>query len=464
MAFLNTSTSGNDDAVEDPPVVLAVRQHVLDRVNVWRDSRREQRGLFFTGPPLTRHEAVFIADNLRHELPLEATTGTSGMNQQTTQLVLAGMPALSDEAANDVFCGFLQEAPCLLVSLALIEWHRSPQQLHRLLQALHHNTSVQTLRVQGRLPDDNDCCTWMRELFRHKTDFTNLQFVNCRFRISTNLSSLLSGLMHLKILELISCRIDDQVIQVILQGKYPTLVGVSLVGNEITSHGLGFMAHQIPESLPSLERLSIACNPGLLDCPETTPRFIKNVLPMLKALDVAYCGNYFAYIPIIKACETEIATEKLEHLDMCTRSNPYPVVLRDQLVESLAKMKVKYLWCAHGLFTGSDGPLMAALYKNTTIVWPLHGDENTHHHVGPILKRNKLMANVNKHLLLEGTTRMAACDSMINNEEKNNNSIITPLGRWSRVLAEVGHVRVIQGATPVYMILRAVLAQWVLEP
>jgi hypothetical protein len=44
------------------------------------------------------------------------------------------------------------------------------------------------------------------------------------------------------------------------------------------------------------------------------------------------------------------------------------------------------------------------------------------------------------------------------------NTIIMPLGRWNRVLAEVGHYeRVPLGATPVYKILQSALVSWILQ-
>ena len=102
-------------------------------------------------------------------------------------------------------------------------------------------------------------------------------------------------------------------------------------------------------------------------------------------------------------------------------------------------MKVKRYLSATELFRRSDRAMMSALYKKTSIVILFWVDDETRRHVAPILQRNRLLDNIQTYLFRSG-------------------SIITPLGRWSRVLAEVGHARRVG---PIYTILQAVLAQWV---
>jgi hypothetical protein len=197
-------------------------------------------------------------------------------------------------------------------------------------------------------------------------------------------------------------------------------------------------------------------------------------MPVLKELKIAFIGEDSGYAQIIKACEAE-TSGKLELLDIYTKSPNQAT--SNQLVESLPKMKVKRLNCAQGVFTSSDLALMSALYKNTSIVslrWIKNGE--TCRHVAPILQRNKLLAHIKEDFLGEARTVLP---TVANDDDEttiiittivptavvaaNDENIITPLGRWSRVLAEVGHQRVVLRATPVYMILQAVLAQWV-EP
>jgi hypothetical protein len=443
----------NNDNVVHPPAML-VRPYVIDAVNEWRNAPPSEPRRLLLCREINQLEAIFAVGNLRSELPLE---GLGNNPNQKTQLTLSGQQVEDDEEegfsdeAIDVFGDFLQETPCHLISLHLNSLRH--QHLRRLLQALHHNTSVKDLVIES--VEENDGVL-IEELLRNKTDFITLQFWFCyHFNASDAVTRLLSGLTQLKTLVFYSCRIGDEGVRLILQHTYPFLKDLHFRFNQLTGNGLGIMARRIPEALPSLETLVLEGNKDLLNNPENTQLFAKNVLPMLRELHINYCGDGTGYSQIITACEAD-TIGKLELLDISTR-HPHQAV-RNQLVESLPKMKVQHLICAHGLFTRSDRALMSALYKNTIIIALDYLDAQARrHHVAPILQRNKLLANITKEFVSGERTGTATTASPI---ADNTTTIITPLGRWSRALAEIGRERVRHGATLVYMILQAALASW----
>jgi hypothetical protein len=135
---------GNIDLHPPPPPVMVVRQHVIESVNDWRESSEDDERWLFFPDPCTRLEAVFVVGNLRHELPLQ---GDPNGPLKTT----LALTCISNEALG-VFCGFLQEAPGHLRSLFLGDLTR--QHLRRLIEALHSNSSVEELSMDGL--EEND--------------------------------------------------------------------------------------------------------------------------------------------------------------------------------------------------------------------------------------------------------------------------------------------------------------------
>jgi hypothetical protein len=94
---LDLLNNSNTELVGNPPSVeMVVREHVVRAVNSWKESKDKlKEGWNFylfqalnLGPPLNRLEAIFIAENLRHELPLEAASGKYA--HFTTTLALFG--------------------------------------------------------------------------------------------------------------------------------------------------------------------------------------------------------------------------------------------------------------------------------------------------------------------------------------------------------------------------------------
>jgi hypothetical protein len=259
---------------------------------------------------LNRLEAIFIAENLRHELPLEAASGKYA--HFPTTLALFGHKNLMSDEVIDVFWEFLQETSCHLVSLSL--GFSGDQQLRRMLRALHCNKSVTKLEMHSL--SHNDDIGFVEEFFRRKTDLTNLTFCRWHFRISDTLYGLLGSLTQLTKIKFDACGVEDEGLRLLLQHKYSFINELSLHGNRISSHGLGMLARHCRDAFPSLEILDVSANRRLLNNRENTRCFIKNVLPMLKELNVADCHSQCCgYVQIMHACGME-AIDKLALLNL----------------------------------------------------------------------------------------------------------------------------------------------------
>jgi hypothetical protein len=140
---------------------------------------------------------------------------------------------------------------------------------------------------------------------------------------------------------------------------------------EFTSSALGMMTRLIPEVLSSLQILELDGNGALLNAnPAQTQRFAKVILPRLTELRISGCGEDSVYIPIINTCEAD-NVDKLELLDVLHERDPSQA-MRNQLIKSLPKMRIKRMRLGDELLHHSDRALMSAFCKNTSIIEPWH--------------------------------------------------------------------------------------------
>jgi hypothetical protein len=166
-----------------------VRQQVIDeleRFQRYHENPANVQRSFMPNVNMTVHyrDAQYIVECMRILLQQERIA-------QKSILYLLN-DGISDEAI-DVFVGFLRDTPCQLHTLDW--WNLPPQQVRRLLEALHTNRSVKKL-VIGNL-QSNDAAFWITDLLRHKKDFTEFQFGLCRFPF-TQILPLLGGQPNLR--------------------------------------------------------------------------------------------------------------------------------------------------------------------------------------------------------------------------------------------------------------------------
>jgi hypothetical protein len=79
-----------------------------------------------------------------------------------------------------------------------------PQQIRRMLAALHTNRSVKELNIFNLMY--NDGASWVADLLRHKTDFTDFHLTSCSFQLFTQILPLLRGQRNLPTVRFSGCR------------------------------------------------------------------------------------------------------------------------------------------------------------------------------------------------------------------------------------------------------------------
>lgn len=417
---------------------IMVRKEVIRAVNNWRDWSNDDDGedgpqrkrRLFIDMSVDRRDAIHVVGSLEWILPQECI----GSIPWKTELRLCD-DEISDEALQ-VFCNYLQET-CHLRELFLSDLPR--EQVRRLLEALHFNTSVTTLHIRALRGDDGGL--WIANLLQQKRNFEALYFEQCSFPIFPFPRH---GLTFLHTLVFRSSQVGDDGVRLILHaflmdGGCYVLKELDLSFNHITSIGLYLLATLIPVALPSLEKLNLASNQRLFGNQKTTRLFADGMFlsrgTSLKELYIDRCGDC---TPIIKACETN---DTLEVLDItCEDIDHHHQSIRNQLVESMPKMKgIQRLIYHFELFTRDNQPLlMTSLVKNTSIVH-ITSNTETRPSITPILQRNRHLAHIR------------CC---IGNAESSIANF-----PWTRVLAKAGQGS--QSATPVFTILCDRLATWV---
>jgi Ran GTPase-activating protein (RanGAP) involved in mRNA processing and transport len=142
------------------------------------------------------------------------------------------------------------------------------QQVRRLMQSLHTNTSVKEVDL---------CCPcipesrglgffglWIGTLLQQRNDLTSLRFRYCTFRIEDILPGLCRRHAHLQTLGLGSCDMEDEGLRMILEalrdGDCPVMKDLQLYDNILTSVGLRSLTEICPVALPNLHKLDLGSN------------------------------------------------------------------------------------------------------------------------------------------------------------------------------------------------------------
>ena len=180
-----------------------VSQEVMDMVETWRAWHEDDPPP--TPPPPSQHCRLALALNMAvsqrdAEYIVECLRVLLHQQRIAQYTILCLQDGEISHAAIDVFVRFLRETTCPLPALWL--WDLPPQQVRRLLAALHVNKSVKRFRLWKL--QDNHGASWIANLLQQKKDFMDLHLCNCCFPF-TQIFPMLRGQPHLKSLSSEDC-------------------------------------------------------------------------------------------------------------------------------------------------------------------------------------------------------------------------------------------------------------------